>query len=286
MFAYKKLLILSALIVVAFAASSTTTEAEGRHRGRGSRVVVVGGYYDPFFYGDPWFGYGYPWRPYPPPYRYYGFEPEASVRLEVAPKQAEVYVDGYYAGVVDDFDGAFQRLRVEPGEHEIAVYLDGYRPFRQNVYLTPDKTFKIRQTLQPLAAGEQPQPRPEPVNPPVAQGEGGQPPSRQATPRGPMGRRMPPPPPQGGAPGNPPSRGRQTAPDYGSLSVRVQPADAEISIDGESWRGSGSQDRLVIDVAEGSHTVEIRKAGFRAYVTQVEIKRGETSELNVSLRND
>jgi hypothetical protein len=98
-----------------------------------------------------------------------------------------------------------------------------------------------------------------------------------------MGRR-PPPPPQGGSPANPPSRRGQTSSDYGTLTIRVQPADAEVSIDGENWRGPATQDRLVIEIAEGSHTVEIRKPGFRTYVTQVEIRRGETSPLNVSLR--
>ena len=59
--------------------------------------------------------------------RYHAYAPDASVRLDVKPKEAEVYVDGYYAGMVDDFDGTFQRLRVEPGEHEIELWLDGYR---------------------------------------------------------------------------------------------------------------------------------------------------------------
>ena len=56
------------------------------------------------------------WR-YPgyPMYRY--APPESDVRVDVEPKEASVYVDGYFAGKVDEFDGAFQRLRVEPGEH-------------------------------------------------------------------------------------------------------------------------------------------------------------------------
>ena len=260
MSAHKHFLMFVALVLVVFAASATTTEAQGR----------------------------YPWPPYPPPYGYRGFEPEASVRTDVTPREAEVYVDGYYAGVADDFDGAFQRLRVETGEHEIEIHLEGFRPFRQKVYLTPDNTFRIRHTLQPLAAGEQPEPRPQPVNPPVAQGQGNQPPpppsQGQPMSRGPMGRRMPPPPRQGG-PDNPPARG-QARSAYGSLAVRVQPADAEVSIDGDNWRGPGGQDPLVIEIAEGSHTVEIRKPGFRTYVTQVEVRRGETSPLNVSLRNE
>jgi hypothetical protein len=289
---HKKLLTFFTLAVVVLIASATTSEAQGFRRG--SRVVVVGGYYpyaNPYWFGDPWYGYAYPWRPYGPYGGYYGL-PEASVRLEVTPRDAEVYVDGYYAGTVDDFDGAFQRLHVEPGEHEIEVYREGFRALRQKVYLTPDNTFRIRQALQPLAPGDQPEPRPQPLNPPPT-AQGGQPQTQPAPgtqiPRARTGRRMPPPQ-QGPDPrsGQPPDqRGGQTASAYGTVAIRVQPADAEVSIDGDNWRGpGGGQDRLVIDVAEGSHTVEIRKSGFRTYVTQVEVRRGETSTLNVSLRTE
>ena len=72
-------------------------------------------------YGYPWYGAQWGPYPYPPPYGYYGWI-DASVRLEVTPRDAEVYVDGYYAGTVDDFDGTFQRLRVEPGQHDLEIY--------------------------------------------------------------------------------------------------------------------------------------------------------------------
>ena len=42
----------------------------------------------------------------------------------------------------------------------------------------------------------------------------------------------------------------------------------------------------MVEVAEGSHTVEIRKAGYRTYVTQVDVHRGQTTPLNVSLRGE
>src|SRR6185295_4928032 len=288
----KKPLIFFTLAFLVLIASATTTEAQGFRRRGGSRLVVVGGYYpyaNPFWFGDPWYGYGYgyPWRPYGP--FGYGFA-EASVRVEVTPRDAEVYVDGYYAGTVDDFDGAFQRLHVAPGEHEIEVYKEGFRPFRQKVYLTPDNTFKVKQALQPIAAGEQPEPRPQPLSPPPT-AQGGQPQTQPApgtpTPRGRGGRRLPPP--QGADPrSNPPpdQRGGPATSAYGTLAIRAQPIDVEVSIDGENWRGPGGQDRLIIELAEGSHTVEIRKPGFRTYVTQVEVRRGETSTLNVSLRSE
>ena len=69
------------------------------------------------------------WYGYPPPfpYRYHPMDDlRSAVRVEVTPKTAEVYVDGYYAGIVDDFDGAFQRRRLPPGQHEHLVRKDGF----------------------------------------------------------------------------------------------------------------------------------------------------------------
>jgi len=105
-------------------------------------------------------------------------------------------------------------------------------------------------------------------------------------PRRPAERR---PPPSGAPQGAEPRSGQPgsaSASAYGTLTIRSQPADAEVSIDGENWRGPGGQDRLVIELAEGSHTIEIRKPGYRTYVTQVEIRRGEATPLNVSLRGE
>jgi len=211
------------------------------------------------------------------------------VKLEVKPNQAEVYVDGYYAGIVDDFDGTFQRLHVAPGQHELELFLDGYRPAKQQIYLTADKTVKVKYTLEKLGAGEQAEPRPKPPNPPpapqgVAPNAPNPPPEAyppQPAPRGRGGRPMPPqPPPPGPDPRGAPQGG------YGSLAIRVQPSDAEISIDGEPWRAPGGQERLIVEVAEGSHTVEVRKSGYRTYVTQIDVHGGATTPLNISLRNE
>ncbi|MBI3491315.1 MAG: PEGA domain-containing protein, partial [Acidobacteria bacterium] len=177
-----------------------TARTDAQVRGRVFvRPVVIGAFYDPFWY-DPW--YGPQWGPYPYPYPYRFADVDSAVKIEVKPKEAEVYVDGYYAGIVDDFDGVFQRLRVPPGEHDIELYFDGYRTVHQKVYLTPDNTFKIKYTMERLAAGETQEPRPQPVNPPMPP-VGAQPVPGQAVPgqpvpmppqgRGPIGRRLPPP---------------------------------------------------------------------------------------------
>jgi hypothetical protein len=239
-------------------------------------VLVSGGFYDPFWYDpwfyDPWWGYQYP----PFPYRLGRYDLTGAIRLEVKPREAEVYVDGYYAGVVDDFDGVFQRLNVLPGAHEIALYLDGFRTVRQRLYVAPHNTFKLKYTMERLGAGEQPEPRPQPQNPPPEAG-GAQP--VQTPGRGPAGR--PPPPPEPPQPGT--TRGVE-ATAYGTIAIRVQPSDADVLIDGEKWRGPDTTDHLAIEVAEGRHTVVIQKPGYRTYVTEVQVRAGETTTLNVSLR--
>src|SRR6187397_3172709 len=90
----------------------------------------------------------------------------ASVRILAAPRQADVFVDGSYAGTVDDFDGAFQRLRLRPGTHEIAVHLNGYRTVRERFYAAPNSLRQIRFTLNPLRRGERNEP------PPMGRGPG------------------------------------------------------------------------------------------------------------------
>jgi hypothetical protein len=275
----KRLTLLVASVAVLSLGSSLPAQAQSRRGGRARSVVVVGRSY---YWADPfWYGFGYPYYPYQfpiglyPPYRgYYRLDPGSAVRLEVSPKEAEVYVDGYYAGVVDDFDGVFQRLPIEPGEHEVTLYRDGFRTVHQRIYLTPRSTFKLKYKMEPLAAGDVAEPRPaQPIPPP--DGQAGQPAGPPPPPGGgPVGRRqLPPPPNQRGA-----------ASSYGTLAIRVQPANATVLIDGERWDGPQGQDRLLVEVAEGPHRVEIQRDGFEPYSATVTVRPGETMPINVSLR--
>lgn len=293
---HKRLVLIAAIAAMVSIGSTTTAQAQHRYRRAPVRVVVAP-YYSPFLYSgwgyDPWFGdaqWGGVYGPYSP-YRHYNVDPGGSVKLEVKPKQAEVYVDGYYAGVVDDFDGIFQRLRIEPGEHELSLYLEGYRTVHQKVYLTPDNTFKLKYDMEKLGGGEQPEPRPQPLYPPQSAGPGGPggqqpyyPPTQQA-PRGPMGRRAPAPQPLPPGARDPRDARPSDASAYGTLSVRIQPGSADVIVDGEKWRGPEGQERIFIELPEGRHTVEVQKQGFRTYVTEIDVRRGETTPLNVSLRN-
>jgi hypothetical protein len=113
--------------------------------------------YDPFLFG----GFGYPdyYGSYYDPYfggAYYGggggyssgtsqvYRGVGSLRLKVKPGNAQVFVDGYFVGTVDSFDGVFQRLNVEAGSHRIELRADGYEPTQFEVMVIPGDTITYK----------------------------------------------------------------------------------------------------------------------------------------------
>jgi hypothetical protein len=252
-------------------ALSTIPAKAQHHHGGGGFVTVIphspllwgggfygfygfyGGFYSPYYLG---FGQWYPY-PYAYPPVVYSNDPAVSVRVLVTPREASVSVDGYAAGIVDDYDGVFQRLRLVPGPHEIVIYHPGHHTLRQHIYYNPGSTHSIRQTLNPLAPGESPEPQPVPRAFPAMPGMPASPPVAAH------------------APGS--AR-------LGTLVLRVQPGDASVLVDGEPWRGSQSQERLTIQLAEGAHRVRVEKDGFQTFAVEVDVRAGETASFNVSLQ--
>ena len=129
------------------------------NRGRyGSRTVIVPRYihprivtivpYRPYVY-RPRFGigvyygtggsypYGYTPRGYydPIPGRIYG-----GLRIVDAPREAQVFADGYYIGIVNDFDGVFQHANLEAGSHRIEIEAPGLEPVEFDVMIQPGRT--------------------------------------------------------------------------------------------------------------------------------------------------
>lgn len=230
------------------------------------------------------------------PYGYRYAAPDASVKFDVKPKETAVYVDGYYAGLVDDYDGAFQRLRTAPGGHEVTLFLEGYRTYSERVYLSADNTFKFKHRMEKLAGGEvaerPPAPQPPPQYQPGQPGDQGAPPPlpRGRVRRGPSGpfppNGFPPPPGEPGQPGDQPGPppDANAGNNRGTLALTLQPADAEVLVDGNPWQHDPGTDRLTIDLAEGRHNIQVRKAGFVGYLTDVQIRSGQTSTLDVQLK--
>jgi len=70
---------------------------------------------------------------------------------------------------------------------------------------------------------------------------------------------------------------------FGTLTIQARPPGAEVLIDGEHWTGSGETGTLQVQLAPGSHHVEVRAPGRQPYVSDITVRAGETTPLNVSL---
>ncbi len=114
-------------------------------------------YYDPFWYWYPGY-WGYPGYGYEYGYGYGGeVYYDGNVKLKIQPKNAEVFVDGYYVGIVDDFDGMWQDLKLsaDPNgrlSHKIEVRAPGAQPLTFDVRLLPGQSITYRGDLIAPAA--------------------------------------------------------------------------------------------------------------------------------------
>jgi hypothetical protein len=70
----------------------------------------------------------------------YGY---GGVRVLGAPPNAQVFVDGAYAGTVNDYDGTFQRLNLEAGAHHVEIRAPGVPPLQYDVNVQPGQTLNV-----------------------------------------------------------------------------------------------------------------------------------------------
>jgi hypothetical protein len=172
------------------------------------------------------------------------------MRVLVDPSETRVYVDGYYAGVADDFDGLFQRLHLAPGRHEITLKLAGHKTHRVRVYVGSGSTLKIDHVMEE-GTGE------------TVRDLTGEEPLRES--------RAPQPP-------------RDTwvgEPSGGELRLDVRPQDASVYVDGE-FQGTG-RETGILNLAPGTHQVEVVRPGFRTAQREVEVTPEGVAELDIQL---
>jgi archaellum component FlaG (FlaF/FlaG flagellin family) len=69
------------------------------------------------------------------------------LKIAATPSRAAVFVDGQYAGHVDEFDGVGKAMLLTPGQHRVRIALPGYLPFDTMVDLRPRQKLKIQTDL-------------------------------------------------------------------------------------------------------------------------------------------
>ena len=73
--------------------------------------------------------------------------PLGGLQLDIEPRGAEVYVDGTYTGLVSDFSGYFEPLKISAGPHHVTVLAPAYEPLTIPVMVVPGRTITWRGTL-------------------------------------------------------------------------------------------------------------------------------------------
>ncbi len=244
-----------------------------RDRGRGG---VYGGTY----YGGPYYGGYYPyqrWSYYPYYgwydgyyYGYYGWPAPyvrvshqyetGSLRIQIEPEDTEVFVDGYYAGRVDDFNGIFQRLYLRPGRHELTFKKPGFRTHRVRLYAAAGHTLRIRYEMVPGSGAPS-----ESVIGAPAQEEAAEDTDALDEPS-----------PDEGVPS-----GAATDAEPGRVELSVEPADASVYVDG-AFHSQGGR-RVSLGLAPGPHRIEVVRPGFRSFEQSVRVEEGRTIRLTIEL---
>jgi hypothetical protein len=150
----------------------------------------------------------------------------------VLPKKAEIYVDGGFVGQPRDYNGRWELLWLDPGDHVIEFRKDGYLTLRRQVDLAPGARVLIEAEMQ--------------------EGQGLDPRSTERPPA-PVTRSSP----------EPAAAAREVRGTLrrGLLRLGVEPSDAAVYLDGEFLaHGPGFGSRSVeVDVSgEAPLDVEIR----------------------------
>jgi PEGA domain len=111
---------------------------------------IFAGYPVPYAwrYSAPIYVYGYH-APRAPVYITPGMTLYGGVALEMSPYDADVFVDGGYAGKVADFDGTTQPLTLMAGTHRIEVQAPGYAPLVFDVVVEGGQVIPYRGDLRP-----------------------------------------------------------------------------------------------------------------------------------------
>ena len=104
-------------------------------------VVVVrrpyyGGFYRPF-----WGSY---WGPYWGPMYGYSYAPDSGeVKLDTKVKDAEVFINGAFAGTTHDN----KTMHLRPGNYNVEIKEGGRTQFAERVYVVAGKTLKLHPEL-------------------------------------------------------------------------------------------------------------------------------------------
>jgi len=76
-------------------------------------------------------------------------EVTATLKLNIKPKRAAVFLDEKYVGHASEFGGKFRSMKISPGKHKVRVELPGFRTFLTEVDLMANQETEVKTELVP-----------------------------------------------------------------------------------------------------------------------------------------
>ena len=73
----------------------------------------------------------------------------ATLKLNIKPNRAAVFLDEKYVGHAGEFGGTFRSMKISPGKHTVRVELPGYRTFLTEVDLLANQETEVKTELVP-----------------------------------------------------------------------------------------------------------------------------------------
>jgi hypothetical protein len=134
----------------AFRATPKTYAPRGdrRRHDYGDKNVYITVPYPVYFDYAPYYPSQFAPDPAPEPGPARDERPLGFLSLRVQPRTADVYVDGAFAGTVDDFGGRGARL-LPAGPHRVEIVADGYETLTFDVRVPEDDTVTFTRNLEP-----------------------------------------------------------------------------------------------------------------------------------------
>lgn len=129
-----RILILAAAVITLLPLSALAGPRGGRGGFYGGGFYG-GGFYNPYWGGGPYWGPGG-----------YGFGANAyvgEVKLDTKVREAQVFVNGAYAGTTHDN----KTMHFRPGTYRIEIKANGQTAFNEKVYVMGGKTLRLRPNL-------------------------------------------------------------------------------------------------------------------------------------------
>ncbi len=106
----------------------------------GGRPVYWGGPWGPAYGWGPWYGYGLGSMFYPGYFSGFAYAPDkGEVKLTAADKNAEVYIDGGFAGTA----GRLKSMWLDPGVYNLEVRPGTGDPYQKKIYVLSGKALRL-----------------------------------------------------------------------------------------------------------------------------------------------